>query len=180
MNKHSHYCCNPRYSLAALRPLQTTSFLWLLDTETEVMSTDSNKELQAIKSCSLNYPQLNFHSLMLIVQKHDTGLVIKSNHPWQGRTVYFWGVLSSQITSLFVFIPPNSRREWIKDLSSAGKEKREKKKILLIFSLVYWNWWWPIAPNKNLNSRFSSYSSSARSDATLYYSVLQGDLQHSV
>lgn len=41
---------------------------------------------------------------MLIVQKHDAGLVIKPNHPWQGRTVYFCGVLPSQITSLSVFL----------------------------------------------------------------------------
>lgn len=167
VSNNLYYFCNLRYSSAALTipHQQSTSFLCLLYTKTEVVATDSNKEPRAGKSGSLNNPELSFSDAHCA--KDDTGLVIKPNHPWQGGTVYFCGVLSSQIISLLGFLFLLILGENESEIFPVQEEEKKEKNNLLIFSLVYWNWWWPMAPNKKLNSRFSTYSSSERSDATL-------------
>lgn len=112
---------------------------------------------------------LNFHSLMLIVQRMIQDWSSNPTIPdREGLCVcYFCGVLSSQIISLLGFLFLLILRENESEIFPVQEEEKKEKNNLLIFSLVYWNWWWPIAPNKKLNSRFSTYSSSERSDATL-------------
>lgn len=72
---------------------------------------------------------------MLIVQKHDAGLVIKSNHPWQGRTGYFCGVLSPQMTSLSVFLFLLILGENELENSPVQEKTKKEKNFILIFSL---------------------------------------------